>query len=49
MRIPRGPVTVSAPAGHFVALTLTIILGVVLFATLIYLLNTWSLRRSLAD
>jgi hypothetical protein len=49
MRIPRGPVTVSALAGYFVALTLTIILAVVLFATLIYLLNTWSLRRSLAD
>jgi hypothetical protein len=48
-RLPRGPLTASVLAGYFLALAGTIILGIVLFATLIYLLNTWSLRRSLAS
>jgi hypothetical protein len=48
-RLPRGAVTASALAGYLVALALTIILAIALFATLIYLLNTWSLRRSLAS
>jgi hypothetical protein len=48
-RLPRGPVTASVLAGYLVALALTIVLGIVLFATLIALLNMWLLRRSLTS
>lgn len=48
-RLPRGPVTASVLAGYLVALALTIILAIILFATLISLLNAWLLRRSMTS